>query len=168
MLYLLWLFLHCCFRYLFLLVCQKSKNHIKSRKSKKFDRHCWVLSQNMFFSCTFMQMALCIYEHSFFSMHLYHYGRNFEIYVTIVNRSSTFSWMISEWFCWSWDMHRLVSIYLPTLYFIVFAKKSSPNVNLQLKRDIELQKSVAHTSIWLGKGESNQKLKLYDAQKAKG
>ena len=34
---------------LFFLVCQKSKNHIKNRKSKKFDRHCWVLSQNMFF-----------------------------------------------------------------------------------------------------------------------
>ena len=81
----------------------------------------------------------------------------------VVNRSSNLSWMISEWFCWSWDMHRLMSIYLPTLYFIVFAKKSSPNVNLQIKRDIELQKPVAHTSIWLGKRKSDQKLKVYDA-----
>ena len=105
-------------------------------------------------------MALCIYEHGLFPMHLYHYGRNLEIYVTVVNRSSTLLWMISEWFCWSWDMHRLVSIYLPTLYFIVFAKKGSPNVNLQLKRDIELQKPVAHTSIWLGKRESDQKYKI--------
>ena len=36
-----------------------------------------------------------------------------------------------------------------------------------MKRDIELQKPVAHTSIWLGKRESGQKLKLYDAQRAK-
>ena len=128
-------------------MCQKSKNHIKSRKSKKFDQHCWVLSQNMFLSCTFVQMALCLYDYSLFPMHLYHCGRNIEIYVTVVNRSSTLSWMISEWFCWSWDMHRLVFIYLSTLYFIVFAKKSSPNVNLQLKRDIELQKPVTYTSI---------------------
>ena len=28
-----------------------------------------------------------------------------------------------------------------------------------MKRDIELQKSVAHTSIWLGKRKSDQKLK---------
>ena len=37
-----------------------------------------------------------------------------------------------------------------------------------MKRDIELQKPVAYTSIWLGKMESDQKLKVYDAQKAKG
>ena len=72
------------------------------------------------FSCTFVQMALCFYKHSLFPIHLYHCGRNLEIYVTVVNRSSTLSWMISEWFCWSWYMHRLVSIYLPTLYFILF------------------------------------------------
>ena len=84
----------------------------------------------------------------------------------VVNRSSNLSWMISEWLWWSWDMHRLVSIYLPTLYF--FAKKSSPNVNLQMKRDIELQKLVAPTSIWLGKRESDQKLKWKFIQKTKG
>ena len=37
-----------------------------------------------------------------------------------------------------------------------------------MKRDNELQKPVAYTSIWLGKMESDQKLKVYDAQKAKG
>ena len=37
-----------------------------------------------------------------------------------------------------------------------------------MKRDIELQKSVAHTSIRLGKRESNQKLKCMIVQKAKG
>ena len=153
---------------LFFLVCQKSKNHIKSRKSKKFDQHCWVFVSKYVLPCTFVQMDLCIYEHSLFPMHLYHCGKNFEIFVTVVNRYSTLTWMISEWFCWSWDMHRLMSIYLPTLYFIVFAKKSSPNVNLQMKRDIELQKPVAHTNIWLGKRKSDQKLKVYDAQKAKG
>ena len=29
-----------------------------------------------------------------------------------------------------------------------------------MKRDVELQKSVAYTSIWLGKRESDQKLKI--------
>ena len=79
--------------------------------------------------------------------------------------------MISEWFCWSWDMHRLVPIYILTLYFILFyffARKSSPNVNLQMKRDIELQKPVTHTSIRLEKRESDQKLKWMFIQKAKG
>ena len=65
-------------------------------------------------------------------------------------------------------MHRFVPIYLSTLYFFVFAKKGSSNVNLQMKRDVELQKSVAHTSIRLGKMESNQKLKCMIVQKAKG
>ena len=37
-----------------------------------------------------------------------------------------------------------------------------------MKRDIELQKFVAHTSIWLGKKESDQKIKCMIVQKAKG
>ena len=37
-----------------------------------------------------------------------------------------------------------------------------------MKSDIELQKPVAHTSIRLGKMESNQKLKCMIVQKAKG
>ena len=37
-----------------------------------------------------------------------------------------------------------------------------------MKRDIELQKPVAHTSIRLGKRESDQRLKWMFIQKAKG
>ena len=37
-----------------------------------------------------------------------------------------------------------------------------------MKRDIELQKPVAHTSIRLGKRESDQKLKCMIVQNAKG
>ena len=37
-----------------------------------------------------------------------------------------------------------------------------------MKRDIKLQKPVTHTSIWLGKRESNQKLKWMIIQKVKG
>ena len=37
-----------------------------------------------------------------------------------------------------------------------------------MKRDIELQKPIAHTSIRLGKRESDQKLKCMIVQKAKG
>ena len=57
----------------------------------------------------------------------------------------------------------------PISIFFAFAKKSSPNVNLQMKRDIELQKPIAHTSIRLGKRESNQKkIKCMIVEKAKG
>ena len=104
--------------------------------------------------CTFVLMALCIYEHSLFPMHSYRCVRNFDIYVIVVNRSSNLSWMISQWYCWSWDMHRLMPIYLLTHLFYSFCLKNSPNVNLQMKRDIELQKPITHTSIWLGKRES--------------
>ena len=34
-----------------------------------------------------------------------------------------------------------------------------------MKRDIELQKPVAHLSIRLGKRESDQKIKMYDSSK---
>ena len=78
----------------------------------------------------------------------------------VVNRSSNLSWMISEWFFWSWNMHRLVLIYLSTHLFIYCLKELS-NVNLKKKRDVELQKPIAHTSIWLGKRE---RWKLYDAR----
>ena len=37
-----------------------------------------------------------------------------------------------------------------------------------MKRDIELQKPIAHTSIRLGKRESDQKIKCMILQKAKG
>ena len=111
--------------------------------------------------CTFVLLALCICEHSLFFMHSYHCGRNLDIYVIVVNRSSNLLWMISEWFCWSWDMHRLVPIYLPTHLFYCFCLKSSSNVNLQMKRDIELQKPIMHTSIWLGKRESNVKWNVW-------
>ena len=37
-----------------------------------------------------------------------------------------------------------------------------------MKRDIELQKPVAHTSIWLGKRESDQKFMWMIIQTAKG
>ena len=79
--------------------------------------------------CTFVQMALCIYDFSLFFMYLYHCGKNLNIYVIVVNRSSNLSWMISQWFCWSWDLHRLVPIYLSTLLF--FCLKSSTNVKSQ-------------------------------------
>ena len=136
----------------FLAFVSKIQKHIKSRKSKKFDRHYCVLSQAY---CTFVLMILCIYKHSLFPMHSYYCGRNLDFYVIIINRSSNLSWIVSQWFCWSWDMHRLVPIYLPTLLFYFFCLKSSTNVDIQMKRDNELQKPVAHTSIWLGKRESD-------------
>ena len=111
--------------------------------------------------CTFILMVLCIYKRSLFPMHSYHYRRNLDFYVIVVNGSSNLSWMISHWLCWSWDMHRLVLIYLPTLLFYCFCLKSSTNVNLQMKRDNELQKPITHTSIWLEKRESDLKQNVW-------
>ena len=59
-------------------------------------------------------------------------------------------------------------LYIFPFFFFFCAKNSSPNVNLQMKKDIKLQKPVSHTSIWLGKRESNQKLKCMIVQKVKG
>ena len=144
------MFLHCCFWSIFsCFFLSKIQKHKKCRKSKKFDQHFCVLP------CTFVLMVLCIYKLNLFSMHLYHCGRNLDFYIIVVNRSSNLSWMVSQWSCWSWDMHRLVPIYLLTLLFYCFCLKSSTNVNLQMKRDNELQKPVAYTSIWLGKRESD-------------
>ena len=105
------------------------KTHKKLKNQKVWSTLLSFVSKHVL-PCTFVLMALCIYEHSLFPMHLYPCGRTLDIYVTIVNRSSNLSWMISEWFCWSWNMHRLVPIYLPTHLFYCFCLKSSTNVNL--------------------------------------
>ena len=104
--------------YLFLL-CQKSKNHIKIRKSKS------LIDIVEFCLRTCFALYLCangfvLFRALLVFMHLYHCGKNLEIFVIVVNRSSNLSWMISERLWWSWDMHRLVFIYLPTLYFCFY------------------------------------------------
>ena len=113
----------------FIIFCVKNpKTHKKLKNQKVWSTLLNFVSKHVL-PCTFVLMALCIYEHSLFPMHSYHCGKNFEIYVTVVNRSSTLSWMTSEWFCWSWDMHRLMPIYLPTLLFLLkdLTKCKSPN-----------------------------------------
>ena len=49
----------------FLILCQKSKSHIKSRKSKVWLTLLSFVSK-LVLPCTFMLMALCIYERSLF------------------------------------------------------------------------------------------------------
>ena len=110
--------LHCYFLSIFYCFYVKNQKTHKKYKIQKVWSTLLSFVLKYVFPCTFVQMALCIYDHSLFSMHLYHCGRNFENYVTVVNRSSTLSWITIEWFCWSWDMHRLVLIYLLTLLFI--------------------------------------------------
>ena len=117
-------FFYIFFYQFFLAFMSKIQKHIKSWKIKRFDQLCWVFSISKFCLVPLYQWLCASTSIACFSMHSYHCGRNLEIYVTVVNRSSTLSWMISEWFCWSWDMHKLVSIYLPTLYFIVFGKRA--------------------------------------------
>ena len=135
---LLKMFLHWYFLSIFYcLLCQKSKNTQKVKNPKSLI-DIIVFCHKHILPCTFVLMALCIYERSLFPMHSYLCGRNLDIYMTVVNRSSNLSWMISQWYCWSWDIHRLVSIYLLTLLFYYFCLKSSPNLNLQMKIDNEL------------------------------
>ena len=101
---------------LFLLVSKIQKSHKKLENQKVW------LTLLSFCLKTCFALYLCANGFVHFRvllvfMHSYYCGKNLEIYVIVVNRSSNFSWMISEWLWWSWDMHRLVSIYLPTLYF---------------------------------------------------
>ena len=104
---------------LFLLVSKFQKSHKKLENQKVW------LTLLSFCLKTCFALYLCAngfmhYRALLVSLHSYLWGRNLEIYVIVVNRSSTLSWMISEWLWWSWDLHRLVSIYLPTLYFFFF------------------------------------------------
>ena len=84
------------------------------------------------FPCTFVKWP-CAFTSVACSLYTpYLCGRNLDIYVTVVNRSSNLSWMISQWYCWSWDMNRFVPIYLPTHLFYCFCLKEltkckSPN-----------------------------------------
>ena len=160
------MFLHCWFWSLFFFVSKIQKLHKEIENQKVWLTLLSFVSKHVL-PYTFVLMALCIYKHSLFLMHLYPCGRTLDIYVTVVNRSSNSSWMISKWFCWSWNMHKLVPIYLPTHLFYCFCLKELLNVNLKMKRDNELQKPVAHTSIWLGKRESDLKIKSMMPKKPK-
>ena len=124
-------FYWCFWSIFYCLLCQESKN-IQKVENPKGLIDIIVFCHKHILPCTFVLMALCIYEHSLFLMHLYPCERTLDIYVTVVNRYSNLSWMISEWFWWSWDMHRLVPIYLPThlLYYFCLkelTKCKSPN-----------------------------------------
>ena len=79
--------------------------------------------------CTFVLMTLCIWECSLFFLHSYHCGKTLDIYVTVVNRSSNLSWMIVNGFV---DLETCIDLCLYIFPFFFFAKKSSPNVNLQM------------------------------------
>ena len=75
---------------LYLFLCQKSKNTQKVEKAKSLIGII-VFCHKHVLSCTSVLMALCIYKHSLFFMHSYHCGKNIDIYVTVVNRSSNLS-----------------------------------------------------------------------------
>ena len=119
------MFLHCWFWSLFFFVSKIQKLHKEIENQKVWLTLLSFVSKHVL-PYTFVLMALCIYKHSLFLMHLYPCGRTLDIYVTVVNRSSNLSWIISEWFCWSWNMHRLVPIYLPThlFYFLFLLKRA--------------------------------------------
>ena len=123
-LFYLQMFLHCCFWSIFYYtLCQNSKNTQKVENPKSLI-DIIVFCHKHILPCTFVLMALCIYKHSLFPMHSYQYGRNLDISVIVVNKFSNFPWMISQWFCWSWDMHRLVSIYFLILLFSCFCLRA--------------------------------------------
>ena len=118
------MFLHCCFWLIFSWFYVKNpKTHKKKIENQKVWSTLLSFVSKHVLPCTFVLMALCFYERCLFHMHLYYCGRTLDIYVTVVNRFSNLSWMISEWFCWSWDMHRLVPIYLPAYLILLFLLK---------------------------------------------
>ena len=111
----------CIFLIFLLLVSKIQKSHKKLENQKA-----WL---TLFRFCLKTYFALYLYANGFVHfwallvfMHSYHCGKNLEIYVIVVNRSSNLSWMICEWLCWSWDMHRLVSIYLPTIFLFLLKR----------------------------------------------
>ena len=116
----------------FLVFMLKIQKHIKIAKPKRVVWHRCVLSQNMFFlvplykwPCAFKSVACSLSTP-------YLCGRNLDIYVIVINRSSNLSWMSSQQYCWSWDMHKLAPIYLLTHLFYCFCLKEvtkckSPN-----------------------------------------
>ena len=128
------MFLHCClwsiFSYFYV---KNSKTHKKEKIQKVWSTLLSFVSKYVL-PCTFMQMALCIYEHSLFPMHSYHCGRNFEIYVTVVNRSSF--WVFPSICLWLF----IVFLVWTSFNITMFTHKSlyspyslSPFTNLQVK-----------------------------------
>ena len=97
----------------------KIQKHIKSRRSKKFDRHYCILSHAYFA----LYLRTNGFMRSLFFMRSYHCGKNLDIYVIVVNRSSTLSWMISQWFCWSWDCIDLCLYIFPLFFFFFWLKE---------------------------------------------
>ena len=79
----------CIVSFLILLLCfyfvwVKIQNHIKSEKFKKFDRICLSTYHMWVWPCTFVQMALCIFELNLLFLHLYLYGKNLDIFVWLL------------------------------------------------------------------------------------
>ena len=68
----------------FSFVWVKIQNHIKSEKFKKFDCICLSTYYMWVWLCTFVQMALCIYELNLFFLHLYICGKNLDIFVWLL------------------------------------------------------------------------------------
>ena len=79
-----WLFLHLVLLLCFCFCVCKNPKTQKSEKFKKFDRICLSTFHMWVWPCTFVQMALCIYELSLFFLHLYLCGKNLEIYVWLL------------------------------------------------------------------------------------
>ena len=78
---LFWLFSHLILFFCFSFVWIKIQKHIKSEKFKKFDRICLSTYHMWGWPCTFVQMALCIYELSLFFLHLFLCEKNLKISV---------------------------------------------------------------------------------------
>ena len=118
------MFLHCYFWSIFSRFYVKNPKTHKKLKIQKgwltslcFVSNIFCLVPSYKWPCAFKSVACSLSTP-------YLCGRNLDIYVTVVNRSSKLSWMSSQRYYWSWDMHRLVPIYLPThLFYLFFLKE---------------------------------------------
>ena len=92
-------------------VCKNPKTH-KTWKVQKFNRICLSTYEfglvPSYYWCSAFSSLVC-YVCTFIFV-----GKSWHLCVTVVNQSSSLSWIISQWSWWFWYMHRLEPIYLPT------------------------------------------------------
>ena len=138
----------------FSFVWVKIQNHVKSENFKKSDRICLSTYYMWVLPCTFIQMTLCIYELSLFFMHLYLCGKNLNIYVWFlqINLQACHELLVNSHVGFDTYVDLCLYIFPHFLSFLLkeLTKCKSPN-----EKRYWVAKAVTHTSIWLGKRESD-------------
>ena len=99
--------------------------------------------------------------------HISMWEKSWKLCVIVVNRSSNLLWMIGQWSWWSWYLHRLVPIYLPTFIFYVFAIKLTKYKSQMKKRLLSCKSHRTYYYLAKKKGKWHFKLKCMVLKKPK-